>query len=98
MTENSKIGCGSAAEPLAVSPAEAWLMMNVGPTRGYEILKAGELESYHDGRSLKITTASIRARMARLLAAEAVRTAENPTARATAARLAKRAKSATVGV
>jgi hypothetical protein len=86
-----------AAEPIAVGPAQAGHMMNVGRTRLYEILKSGELEFYHDGRSLKITTASIKARTAQLLATEATRVAENPTARATTARRAKRAKSATAG-
>jgi hypothetical protein len=100
MTEESKIRSNHTndiAEPLAVSPTEAWRMMNVGNTRGYQILKSGELEFYHDGKSLKITTASIRARVARLLAAEATQNAKNPTERATAARLAKKGKAAGYG-
>jgi hypothetical protein len=34
MPEDSKTPSDYAAELLAVSPAEAWLMMNLGPTRG----------------------------------------------------------------
>ena len=79
-------------EPLVVSPAEAFRLMDVGNTRGYQILKAGELEFYHYGKSTKITMASIRARQARLLAAEATKNTKNPTERATAARLAKRSR------
>jgi hypothetical protein len=41
----------------------------VGNTRLYELLGAGELESYLDGRARRITMASIQARVARLLSA-----------------------------
>jgi hypothetical protein len=41
----------------------------VGNTRLYELLSAGELESYLDGRARRITMASIRTRVARLVAA-----------------------------
>jgi hypothetical protein len=84
-------------EPLVVGPAEAFRLMDVGNTRGYQILKAGELEYYHDGKSTKITMASIRARQARLLAAEATKNAKNPTERATSARLAKRSGAPATG-
>jgi hypothetical protein len=57
-------------EPLAVSPAKAWKMLDIGNTRGYELLKSGQLDSYHEGKNRKITTSSIKARIARLLAAE----------------------------
>jgi hypothetical protein len=56
-------------EPLVVKPREAWQMLGCGNTRGYELLAAGELESFLDGRSRKITVASIRAYVARKLAA-----------------------------
>ncbi len=56
-------------EPLAVKPKVAWKMLGCGNTRGYELLAAGELESYKDGHSRKITVASIKAYVARQLAA-----------------------------
>jgi excisionase family DNA binding protein len=56
-------------EPLVVKPKIAWKMLGCGNTRGYELLAAGELESYKDGRSRKITVASIKAFVARQLAA-----------------------------
>jgi excisionase family DNA binding protein len=55
-------------DPLVVSPKVAWKMLACGNTRGYELLAAGELESYKDGRSRKITLASIKAHVARRLA------------------------------
>lgn len=54
--------------PLVVSPKVAWKMLACGNTRGYELLAAGELESYKDGRSRKITVASIKAFVARRIA------------------------------
>lgn len=56
-------------EPLVVKPKVAWQMLGCGNTRGYELLAAGELESYKDGRSRKITVASIKAFVARQVAA-----------------------------
>jgi hypothetical protein len=55
-------------EPLVVKPKVAWKMLDCGNTRGYELLAAGELESYKEGRSRKITVASIKALVARRLA------------------------------
>ncbi len=55
-------------EPLVVSPKIAWRMLAVGNTRGYELLANGELESFKDGRSRKITLASIKALVARRVA------------------------------
>jgi hypothetical protein len=46
--------------PLVVKPKIAWKMLNCSNTRGYELLAAGELESFLDGRSRKITVESIR--------------------------------------
>jgi hypothetical protein len=40
-----------------------------GRTKLYALIKAGELVAYHDGKSCRITLASIRARRQRLLAA-----------------------------
>ena len=60
----------SWAEPLIVSPRRAWMMLNCGNTHGYELLKAGELESFLDGRSRKIIVESIHRYIARKLAAD----------------------------
>ena len=59
----------SDLDPLVVKPKVAWKMLACGNTRGYELLAAGELESYKEGRSRKITVASIKALVARRLAA-----------------------------
>jgi len=55
-------------EPLAVSPRQACALLSIGNTRLYALLATGELKSYRDGRSRRITMASIRDRFARLLA------------------------------
>jgi hypothetical protein len=56
-------------EPLVVKPKVAWRMLGCGNTRGYELIAAGELESFTDGRSRKITVASIKRYIERRLAA-----------------------------
>jgi excisionase family DNA binding protein len=63
-------GGRTGLDPLVVKPREAWVMLGCGNTWGYELLAAGELESYLDGRSRKITVASIHAYIARRLAAK----------------------------
>lgn len=55
-------------EPLVVKPKVAWRMLGCGNTRGYELIAAGELESYKDGRSRKITVESIKRYIARRIA------------------------------
>ena len=55
-------------DPLVVKPKVAWKMLACSNTQGYELLAAGELESYKEGRSRKITVASSRALVARRLA------------------------------
>jgi hypothetical protein len=55
-------------EPLVVSPARAKRLLDVGHTRLYEMIGAGELQSYREGKSRKITMASIKARIQRKLA------------------------------
>jgi hypothetical protein len=47
-------------ERLVVSPRRAQHMLDCGNTRLYELLAAGELDSFLDGRSRKITVESIR--------------------------------------
>jgi excisionase family DNA binding protein len=69
---NSRVGgrgC-SELEPLAVSPNQACLLLGIGNTRLYQLIGNGELQSYRDGRARRITLASIRQRVSRLLAAE----------------------------
>jgi excisionase family DNA binding protein len=56
-------------EPLVVKPRIAWRLLGCSNTYGYELLAAGELESFKDGKSRKITMASIKARIARQLEA-----------------------------
>jgi hypothetical protein len=46
-------------EPLVVKPRVAWKLLSCGNTKGYELLQSGELESFLDGGSRKITMASI---------------------------------------
>jgi hypothetical protein len=57
-----------AVEPLVVRPAEAWRMLGCGPTYGYELLAAGELDSFIDGAARKITVQSIKRYIAKKLA------------------------------
>lgn len=45
---------------IIVSPRRARYMLDCGITRLYRLLAAGELESFLDGRSRKITVTSIR--------------------------------------
>jgi hypothetical protein len=54
--------------PLVVKPKVAWKMLACSNTRGYELLKAGQLESFKDGKSRKILVASIEAYIKRRLA------------------------------
>ena len=58
-------------ERLVVSPRRAKHLLDCGNTRLYELLNSEELESYLDGRSRKITVSSIKAHIARRLAAGA---------------------------
>jgi len=54
--------------PLAVPPREASRLLSMSMSRLYGLMRAGELESYRDGRSRRITMASIQKRLARQLA------------------------------
>jgi hypothetical protein len=54
-------------EPLVVKPKVAWKLLSCGNTKGYELLQSGELESFLDGGSRKITMASIHRYVARRL-------------------------------
>jgi len=58
-------------QPIAVQPKDAFAMLGVGVTKGYELINAGELEAFKIGRSTRITTASIRNFVARQLQQQA---------------------------
>jgi hypothetical protein len=57
-------------EALVVRPRRARRMLDCGNTRLYELISAGELESFKNGKSRKITTASIRSYIARRIQAD----------------------------
>jgi hypothetical protein len=57
-------------EPLWVRPKAAAVMLDCGVTKIYGLIESGALESCLDGCSRKISTASIRAFVARMLAAQ----------------------------
>jgi hypothetical protein len=63
---------------LVVKPRVAWKMLACSNTRGYELLNAGELDSFLDGRSRKITVESIRRYIARRIPANAASTGPQP--------------------
>jgi excisionase family DNA binding protein len=48
------------SEPLAVSPRRTAFLLDCGVTRVYELINSRQLESYKDGASRKIVTASVR--------------------------------------
>jgi hypothetical protein len=52
-------GENGSIKPLLVKPKVAWKILSCGNTRGYELLNSGELESFLDGGSRKITMNSI---------------------------------------
>ena len=56
-------------EPLVVSPRRARLMLDCGNTRLYELIAARELQTFKDGKSRKITVASIKAYIVRRIEA-----------------------------
>jgi excisionase family DNA binding protein len=55
--------------PLVVKPREAARLLSLCPSSVYGLMRAGELESYIDGRSRRITMKSIKKYLARQLAA-----------------------------
>jgi excisionase family DNA binding protein len=62
---------GPTPLPLSVRPKAAATLLSVGLTRIYELLNAGELVSFYDGRSRLITTDSIKAYIDRRVATAA---------------------------
>jgi hypothetical protein len=68
-------------EPLVVRPRVARRMLgNCGTERLWELINSGELESYLDGRARLITVASIKAHIARKLAAQSASATTKPRA------------------
>jgi len=61
----------AASAAIAVPPREACDLLSVSMSRLYALLRAGELDSYEEGRARRITVASIHAYIARQLAASA---------------------------
>jgi excisionase family DNA binding protein len=59
--------------PIVASPNQAMKALLVSRSTLYELINAGELESYTEGRSRRIMVASIEAYVKRRLAAEAER-------------------------
>ena len=54
-------------KPIAIPPKDAFAAIGVGVTNGYELINAGELESFRVGRARRVTTASLEAYVARQL-------------------------------
>lgn len=71
--------------PLVASPNQAMKALLVSRATLYTLLNAGELESYTEGRSRRITVESINAYVKRRLAAEAARRSSRTSPSATAA-------------
>lgn len=59
--------------PLVASPNQAMRVIQVSRKKLYELINTGELESYTEGKSRRITVRSINEYIERRLAAEAVR-------------------------
>jgi hypothetical protein len=80
-------------EPLVVGTKNAWKMLGISPAYGWELIKAGELESFFDGRMRKIVVASIHAYIQRKMT-ESKKAAGGPvrTAKATTQSMANRAE------
>jgi excisionase family DNA binding protein len=53
---------------LVVSPKRAADLLDIGITTLYQLIASGEIDSYKEGKSRKITVCSIRARVDRQLA------------------------------
>src|SRR5262252_5962179 len=65
-------------EPYVVKPREACRLLACGTTRLYELIGAGEIDSFLDGRSRKIAVESIRRYIARRFPANAASTEPQP--------------------
>jgi excisionase family DNA binding protein len=77
-------------EAFAVPAKKAAPAIGVGMTRLYQLINAGEIESYRDGKARKIVVASLKAYVDRQIAAEAVKPRVGWTDRATEVRMGKK--------
>jgi hypothetical protein len=81
-------------EPLVVRPRVARRMLgNCGTERLWELINSGEIESYLDGKARRITVSSIKAHIARQLAAAAKANAAEPRRRGRPAKAQARTES-----
>jgi excisionase family DNA binding protein len=55
------------AKPIGVPPKQAWKKLGCSNAKGYELLAAGEIDSYTIGRVRRITLQSIERYVARHL-------------------------------
>jgi hypothetical protein len=70
---------GTDLDPIAVSPRQTGQLLNIGQTRVWQLIKSGELETYKEGRSTKVTIRSIRVRHeGQLAAARGIEAAPQP--------------------
>ncbi|CEG09782.1 hypothetical protein BN961_03214 [Afipia felis] len=77
-------------EILALPAKKAAPSIGVGMTRLYELINAGEIESYRDGKARKVVVASLKAYVERQVAAEAAKPRVGWTNRATEVRMGKK--------
>ncbi len=81
-------------EPLVVGTTDAWKMLGISPTYGWELLNADELESFLDGKKRKIVVASIHAYIQRKITESKKETGSCRTEKATAASIKARQEKA----
>lgn len=73
MTLSNHIALADGDAPLVASPNQAMKRLQISRSTLYELLNEGELQSYTQGRSRRITVHSINSYVERRLAAEAAR-------------------------
>jgi excisionase family DNA binding protein len=66
-------GISALESPLVASPNQTMRAIQVSRKKLYELINTGELESYTEGKSRRITVKSINEYIERRLAAEAAR-------------------------
>ena len=64
-----------AGEPLVLTPAQAQTALQCGPTRLWDLINAGEVESFLDGNRRRITARSVSDYVNRKLAASSAKIA-----------------------
>jgi excisionase family DNA binding protein len=75
---NTSTALGNLGGPLVVKPNVACSMLSVSHKKLYQLLADGQLESFRDGRSRKITVASIERFISSGLAASATSKLKRP--------------------